>query len=218
MFNYYSYEKKAQENAAERKDAFSDHQRAERRAQYKKLCGKSHNYRVENFMMRMLDDPIVISQEQQPYEKGLRQHSGTKKLLGQPTMHYRYDNLDTIMNKRGQLMTELDAERSMGHYGSAPILGPNFQTPHHVKFSTNTSGQSSPSQKNLILYPQVLPPLPPSGQFFMPVESTSNIFGKKPRPYTIKQMRQDEVLPYGWTGSQNRVPTKFSSQIPNSDN
>ena len=84
MFNYYSYEKKAQENAAERKDAFSDHQRAERRAQYKKLCGKSHNYRVENFMMRMLDDPIVISQEQQPYEKGLRQHSGTKraKLLG----------------------------------------------------------------------------------------------------------------------------------------
>jgi hypothetical protein len=192
----------------------------ERRAQYKKLCAKSQNYRVENFMMRMLDDPIVISEEQPPFEKGLRQ-SDPKKLLGQPTMHYRYDNLEAIMTKRGQLMTELDAERSIGHYGSSPVLVPNFQNPHNVKFSTNTTGHSSLSHKNqnhLKLYPKVLPPLHGNGQFFMPVESNSNIFGKKPRPYTFKQMRQDEVVPYGLTGSQNRGARGFSSQMKISDN
>lgn len=168
----------------------------------------------------MLDDPIVIAEEQPPFEKGLRQ-TDTKKLLGQPTMHYRYDNLETIMNKRGQLMTELDAERSIGHYGSSPVLVPNFQNPHNVKFSTNTTGHNSLSHKNhnhLKLYPKVLPLLLGNGQFFMPVESNSNIFGKKPRPYTIKQMKQDEVVPYGWTGSQNRGARGFSSQMKISDN
>ena len=133
-------------------------------------------------------------------------------------MHYRYDNLDALLQKRDQLMTELDAERSTHNYGSSPILQPIFQPPHQVQFSGQDLGSNTldnGSTKNLRnIDHKVLPNLHHiRPQYFIPRNDSENAFGKKPRPYTFKQMKQDQILDYTTSGSNNRIISGITSQI-----
>lgn len=205
MFNYYTYSQKIKEKNGENRFLQEEHIRSQRRNEYKQSSLKNSNFRVENFMIKMLDEPIVIKDEVKPWERRLRQGDPNLEYKGNHNLYYRYNSFSKIKDDRAKLYNDISMEKSS--LNSIFTSGDNSQCGYNNKFGSRSNTKKYHQQlqplhlrnmeyngedsKNLIVNPREANILSNAGSYI--IHSNLNALNKKPRPYTIKRMAEDET-------------------------
>ena len=203
MFNYYLYNKKVKEGKIENRFFNEEHVRQQKRIDYKQSSVKNSSGRVENFMIKMLDEPIVVKEEPKRFEKILRQNDPNKKLFGAPALYFRYNSPDKMKQDRSKLLHDVTMEKSLLYsnvFASEKSLNKrNINVVHSnstnrylnvlkpLNLKVQHYGEDS---KDITINPRAGSVLSNAGSFLL--NDNINMLVKKPRPYTIRKMRNDE--------------------------